>query len=280
MRPARLVASARTLQLALAMLACVVALVTSRPALAFTPPPLDHPIVDPEGKINPADVEKLDQELQSGLPTVAMTVFIVPSLDGETIDDVGYDTAKAWKLGTAGKDNGVLLVIAPNERKMRLEVGKGLEGDLPDLAANDILRQKVGPALKNNDYAQAVAGGIDGVFAALHVTPSATLPRKHYDQAQEQSGPGGLAITGIFLLVFFFVIVSAIRRRRSGYDSGGSGISRAIGFGIGSSFLGGGGWGGGGGGDSGGGGFGGGDSGGGGFSGGGDFGGGGSSDSF
>jgi uncharacterized protein len=280
MRPAR---AAATMQMALAALAFVVALVTSRPALAaFTPPPLDTPIVDPSGKIPPADAQKLNQELQSGLPTVAMAVFIAPSLDGESIDDVGYDTAKAWKLGTAGKDNGVLLVIAPNERKMRLEVGKGLEGDLPDLAANDILRQKVGPALKNNDYSQAVAGGIDGVFAALHVTPSATLPRKHYDQAQSQGGAGGLVITGIFLLVFFFVIVAAIRRRRSGYggyDSGGSGISRAIGFGIGSSFLGGGGWGGGGG-DSGGGGFGGGDSGGGGFSGGGDFGGGGSSDGF
>jgi uncharacterized protein len=242
---------------------------------AFTPPPLTEPIIDPAGKLSAPDKAKLEDELRGGLPSVAMAVFIVPDLAGENIDDVGYDTARAWKLGAAGKDNGVLLIIAPSDRKMRLEVGKGLEGDLPDLAANDILRQKVGPALKANDFAQAIAGGIDGVYSALHVQVTPSYAR-HPVATSDGGGSGtfgGASIVGtlLVLVVLFFIF-----RSRGG--GGGGGIAQAIGFGIGASFLGGNG---GGGGDwGGGGGGGGGDSGAGGFGGGGDFGGGGSSDSY
>jgi uncharacterized protein len=281
MIPARLV---RTL-IALAVALLVTLVLAPAARAAFTPPPLTEPIVDPAGKLAAPDKAKLEDELRGGLPAVAMAVFIAPDLAGESIDDVGYDTATAWKLGAAGKDNGVLLVIAPNDRKMRLEVGKGLEGDLPDLAANDILRQKVGPALKRDDFAQAIAGGIDGVYSVLHVevkqayerhdVPSEPVPDA--DPIPAPDSGNGFWIMLAFVLIFMVVILIFSFRDGNGGGGGGgggSGTERAVGFGIGSSFLGGGGggsWGGGGGG---------GDPGGGGFSGGGSFGGGGSSDSY
>jgi uncharacterized protein len=279
MIPPRLVRA--LIALAVALLVTLVMDTAAR--AAFTPPPMTEPIVDPAGKLSAPDKAKLEDELSGGLPAVAMAVFIAPDLAGESIDDVGYDTATAWKLGAAGKDNGVLLVIAPNERKMRLEVGKGLEGDLPDLAANDILRQKVGPALKASDFAQAIAGGIDGVYSALHVEV-----KQAYARHDVPSGPAPDADpipppdsdTGFWVMmavVLLFIVVILVFSLRDGTGGGGggggagagSGTGRAVGFGIGPSFLGGGG----GGGDLGGGG-------GGGFSGGGSFGGGGSSDSY
>src|SRR5262245_9134324 len=114
-------------------------------ARAFSPPPLpaDGFVVDTAGKLSASDIDALDRKLraikQAGGPSIA--ALVTGSLEGESIDDVGYETARVWKVGEKGADNGVLIVIAPNERKVRIEVAKGNEGDLTDLESNDIIRQ-------------------------------------------------------------------------------------------------------------------------------------------
>ena len=255
--------------------ACLVALVAlalllaPRAALAYTPPPLPEGtyVVDAAGKLTAADKEQLDAKLvaikQAGGPWIA--VFLSASLEGEAIDDVGITTFRAWKLGTKD-DNGVLLLIAPNERKVRIDVGKHLEGDLTDLDSNDIIRTKIGPRLKVNDFRGGVEAGIDGIAGqVMHgAVPGAQNRRARGAAASESVNP--LQVVGIVVVMIIIIIALS---RRGGGGGGGGGIFwwGGGGGGWGGGGGGGGGWGGGGGGDSG-------------PSGGGDAGGGGSSDSY
>src|SRR6185436_945485 len=93
--------------------------------------------------------------------------FVVGSLEGETIDDIAYKTFNAWGVGQKGKDNGVLLVIAPNERKVRIETGLGVGGALTDLQSNDIIRQVIAPKLKDNRFFEAIDQGTNAIAEAL-----------------------------------------------------------------------------------------------------------------
>src|ERR1700679_3844186 len=122
-----------------AALAALVALVAlAFPAFAFTPPALHGHVVDTAGALTAEEVAALDAKLdavrqRSGFAVVA---FVVGSLEGEPIDDVAYTTFNTWRVGEKGLDNGVLLVVAPNERKTRIETGKGVGGAPTDLQSN------------------------------------------------------------------------------------------------------------------------------------------------
>jgi uncharacterized protein len=93
-------------------------------------------------------------------------VLTVPSLQGDDIDQFSIRVAEQWKLGQQGKDNGVLLIIAQAERKVRIEVGMGLQGVLPDITASRIIREVMRPYLKSGNFDQALIAGTDAVFAA------------------------------------------------------------------------------------------------------------------
>jgi uncharacterized protein len=242
-----------------------------RSAWAFTPPPAPADgtyVVDTAGKLSAADKDEIDRKLvaikQAGGPWIA--VFVASSLEGESIDDVGITTFRAWKIGSKD-DNGVLLLIAPNERKVRIDVGKHLEGDLTDLDSNDIIRTKIGPHLKQDDFRGGIDAGIDGIATAvMHgAAPGPRDRRGRPAAASEGVNPFQVGAIAVVLIVLIILL-----SRRRGGGGGGGGFWWWGGGG-------GGGWGGGGGGDSGWGGGGGGDSG---PSGGGDAGGGGSSDSY
>jgi len=236
-------------------------------AWAFTPPAIDGPITDPSHKLSDDDKQALAQKLldYKNRTTNEVAYFIAPSLNGEDIEDVGYDTGQAWQLGAKGKDNGVLVVLAPNERRMRIEVGKGLEGDLTDLQTQQIIQQIIGPHLKQNDFRGAIDQSADAIIAALG--DAAAQPGGHRAKA-EAADP---VSTIVFVLIIVFVIYLAIKLRGGGRGGGGGGPFWFGGGGFGGGFDGGGGGFGGFGGGGGGGSFGGG---------GGSFGGGGSSGSY
>jgi uncharacterized protein len=160
------------------LLLCVVALVVApRVALAYTPPPMTAHVTDTAGELSESQRLAIDRKLEDYRlrTTNEIAVFIPRSLEGETIEDVGIETARAWKLGVKGKDNGVLLIIAPVERKARIEVGRGVEGSLTDLQANDIIRQKIRPHLArgHEDYAAAVNAATDAIMTTLDTGGSA-----------------------------------------------------------------------------------------------------------
>jgi uncharacterized protein len=99
--------------------------------------------------------------------TNQVVVLTVSSLEGENIEDYAEAVFAAWKLGQKGKDNGILVVVAPNDRRMRIEVGYGLEGRLPDGAAGSIIRNVMAPRFNSGDFDGGVEAGVDAILSVL-----------------------------------------------------------------------------------------------------------------
>ena len=96
-----------------------------------------------------------------------IAVLTIATLGGESVEEFAVRVFEGWKLGQKGKDNGVLVVVAPKDRKMRIEVGYGLEGTLPDVAASRIIRNVMTPAFKNGDFDRGIEDGVAAIVAQL-----------------------------------------------------------------------------------------------------------------
>jgi len=149
------------------LLLTVLATVFTVNAFAFTPP--DKPasgwyVVDQANKLTEEQKTNLNKKIDGINKNTKneFGVLIIQSMDGGNIEDVAQSTFRAWGVGKAELNNGVLLVISVGDRKMRLQTGKGAEGDLPDLRAKDILDENLKPALKKGDF----YGGIDSTISA------------------------------------------------------------------------------------------------------------------
>ena len=178
-------------------------------------------------------------------------VLTVPDLGGEEIEQVSIAVTDKWKLGLKGDDKGALLFVALRDRKVRIEVGNGLEGDIPDITAWQIISDQIIPRFKSGDFSGGVVAGVQSIAAiAAPGVATAASPMAHKHTRQQKSSTGAL----LFLFIaFIFLLSTPIGRAILFYGVirgaiGGGGFS-----GGGGGFSGGGGWSGGGGGFSGGG---------------------------
>jgi uncharacterized protein len=237
------------------------------PAAAQDFPKLTGRVVDAADMLTPAEEAGLDRKL-AGLEQATsrqLVVATVPDLQGYPIEDYGYKLGRAWGIGQKGANNGLILLVAKKDRKMRIEVGYGLEPVITDALSGQIIADDITPAFKRGDYAGGINAGVDALTAQLQAPPDkqeqAVLEAAERGKEHRESG-------SFFPLIFWgivmaFVIVPAILRRAGGrrYGRGrhrpvilwGPGLGGWGGAGGGSSW-GGGSWGGGGGGFSGGGG--------------------------
>lgn len=193
----------------------------------------NHRVHDDAGILSPSTISSLEQSLRTFEDSTSnqLAILIVPSLEGETIDQFGIRVADAWKLGTKDRDNGIILLVALEERKMRIEVGQGLEGPLPDAVCNRIIRNEMAPAFRRQDYDGGVVATVDAIRNAIKGEYRGTGTHR----TKRQRLPGGF-------IVLLIVIILIMRSR--GNRGGGSGWSSGRGW-----YYGGGGrgWGGGGG---------------------------------
>ncbi len=97
-----------------------------------------------------------------------VVVLTIPSLQGEPLEEYSIKVVDTWKLGRKDKDNGVLLLIARDDRKVRIEVGDGLEGDLPDITCGQIIRREIVPRFRNSDYDGGVRAGVNAILDAIN----------------------------------------------------------------------------------------------------------------
>ena len=241
------------------------------------PPPPDRRINDYAGALAPADRDRLEQALigREATSRNQVVVGIFRSLQGESPEDFSIRLAKAWRIGQKGLDNGVIFLIFLDDRRTRIEVGYGLEGQLTDAISSSILRDVVAPRFREGRIADGIAAGLDAIDRAI----AGTYQRPPGpNRGQPTHGFGwrevlGLLFVGLLIVVMIQNRMQQAALRRRGWTGGSRGWGGPfIGGGLGG--LGGGGWGGGGWGGGGG-------SSGGGFSGGGgSFGGGGSSGSW
>jgi uncharacterized protein len=243
----------------LALLAVVLPVATAaQPSI----PPLTGPVVDTAGLLDSGSRRRLEDLARSARARengegVQLQYCIVPTLAGEAIEEFSIRVAEAWKLGTKGRDNGLLVTVAVKDRRFRIEVGGGLEGEIPDVLARRIGEQIIAPAFKAGRFG-------DGLFDAgaqlLTLAGVATdeVARHARGRPRGVTGVplGGGLLVGVFVVLWILgMVLRGFSPRRRSHLWGGGGP-----------WIGGGGWGGGGFGGGGGGGWGGG---GGGFSGGG-----------
>ncbi len=218
-------------------------------------PALTGRVVDAAKILSPvtiADLERklADLEQKSG---IQLEVATVPSLEGEEIEPYANELFRFWKLGEAKKDNGVLLLIAPKERRVRIEVGYGLEGTLTDAISSLIIANAIAPRFKAGDFNGGVRRGVDDIITTL-TTDSAEWKPKKPDMRAEQDATLFDAIAPFLIILFILFVFSRINRRTGGnvvvIPMGGGGFGRGGGFaggGFGGGGFGGGGFSGGGG---------------------------------
>jgi len=274
----------------LILLAFAALLAALAPAAAQNIPQLTGRVVDQAEMLSPEQEQQLTAKLEAleSASSRQLVVVTVPNLQGQSVEDFAFRLGEQWKIGDQEADNGAILLVARDDRRIRIEVGDGIEGILPDALAYFIIRDRMTPRFKEQDYAGGIVAGVDGIIeqlqAPLEVAEERATQAKAQRSQQRSGGSGGSMVPLIFwgVIIAFIVLPALFRRRGHGrtYRRGGGGMANVILWGLASGM----GRGGGGGGDSGwggGGGFGGGFGGGGGFSGGGgSFGGGGASGSW
>jgi uncharacterized protein len=146
--------------------------------LAIAVPSLTGRVVDDANIISPVARERLTAALKAheDATTDQIAVLTVPTIQPDSIEDYAVKVFEAWKLGKAGKDNGVLVVVVPRDHKVRIEVGYGLEPVLPDGAAGEIIRTAMTPWFKAGNYDRGVEEGVAAIIGRLEgktVIPSA-----------------------------------------------------------------------------------------------------------
>jgi uncharacterized protein len=144
-------------------------LLLSAPTHGAEVPYLTGRVVDNAEILKPETRRRLAAELQAHEKTTSnqVVVLTVPSLGGESVEEYAVRVFEQWKLGRKGKDNGVLVVVVPQDRRMRIEVGYGLEGALTDLAASRIIRDVMTPRFRAGDYDGGIAQGVAAIVAQL-----------------------------------------------------------------------------------------------------------------
>src|SRR5271170_618712 len=169
-------------------------------------PPLTSRVTDLTGTLSGAAVARIEAKLKDleAKKGSQLAVLIVPTTQPEEIEQYGIRVAEAWKLGRKGVDDGAILIVAKNDRRVRIEVGYGLEGALPDAIASRIIAETVTPHFKLGDFDGGVEAGVDQMISVVNGEP---LPEP--DTKWEHHG--GLGSLLPLLLVVVFVVSGVLR---------------------------------------------------------------------
>jgi uncharacterized protein len=187
-------------------------------------PPLTGRVVD-LARVLPASVKEslaatlADHEAKT---TNQVAVLILPSLEGEVLEEFSHRVATTWQLGVKGADNGVLLLIAMRERKIRIEVGYGLEGELTDARSAQIIRNEIVPRFRAGDFAGGVSAGVDAILRTIE---GSYHPSEHTVRPQE---PDRIGLVGTAVLVGIVVGLGLMGVHRLVGSLVGSGISALL----------------------------------------------------
>lgn len=238
----------RTLPLLLALLFCASDLLAQEAEV----PALTGRVVDQAELLDTQTEARLTSMLAAHEQATSEQVVVVtlPDLQGRSIEETGLQLGREWGIGQEGEDNGALLIIARDDRQIRIEVGYGLEGRLTDAQSSVIINSIIAPAFQQGDFARGITEGTEAIIQVLGGDPLQTAAMRPAMPMGAQE-PGGLGILGFFLMLVAIFVIGGGRGR------GGRGAGRALllgallggmGRGGGGGGFGGGGFGGGGGG--------------------------------
>ena len=203
-------------------------------------PPLERPIIDQTESLANEDIDRIAQLINAERQkkSFQIGVLMISTLGSDdSLEEYSLKVARQWGVGDKKKSNGVLLLIAKNDRKMRIEVGNGMEGLLTDARASQIIRNTIAPKFRSGDYAGGVEAGVKRIIDAAE-------GRNLFDNDMD----GESIVSMLFIVIFITIIVIAIlkgngsngRRRRYWWFAGGSDSSSSGSSSSGGSFGGGG----------------------------------------
>jgi uncharacterized protein len=178
-------------------------------------PALTGRVVDEAGVLSGGAVARLTAELAAHEQRTGQQVVVanVKSLDGMTIEDYGVALGRAWGIGQKGSNTGAILLVAPTERKVRIEVGYGLEGELTDATSSLIISRIIVPHFKQGDFEGGIVGGAEQMLRTLGDDLKAPAPVR--TEQPQQDGRGSIGSIILTFLIFGFFMWS-FRRRGGG----------------------------------------------------------------
>jgi uncharacterized protein len=214
--------STRWLAVWLAVLVALLAV----PALALSFPPLSGRLVDNANILTPQTEAALNTRLAAleQQSRHQLVVATIADLQGNDIADYGYQLGRAWGIGGREANDGVLLIIAPNDRKVRIEVGYGLEATLTDALTAQIIRDQITPKFREGDFNGGVTAGVEAIARQIELPPEQARAVAAAAQSAQTSQADDGAFGGIIIVFIFFAIIFIIfaSQRRGGrrYGSG------------------------------------------------------------
>jgi uncharacterized protein len=192
-------------------------------------PALSGRVVDEAALLSPTDEAALTEKL-SALETktgAQLVIVTVPDLQGYAIEEYGYRLGRAWGIGEKERDDGALLIVAPNERKVRVEVGYGLEGTLTDALASVVIQAAILPRFRAGDFSGGIAAGADEIIAIVaDPARAAEWAAKSKSPVAADAEPSPELVFFILFVLIFFVL-PALRSRR-GFRRAGLGLPPVI----------------------------------------------------
>ena len=180
-------------------------------------PPLSGRVVDQTGTLSSGDIDALTQKLRDFETRKGsqIAVLIVPTTAPESIEQYSIRVAEAWKIGRKKIDDGAILLVAKNDRKLRIEVGYGLEGALTDVTSQRIIDEIITPKFRSGDFAGGISDGVDRIMSVVDGEP---LPAPPQRRQQSSSGSQGSDFTSFlnpfnpFTIIIVLVLGGAFRK--------------------------------------------------------------------
>jgi uncharacterized protein len=181
-------------------------------SLSENPTQIKKYVVDETGTLTSEQINILMKKLVDfeKLSSNQVILFIIPSLNGESLEMVSIKIAEANKIGKKDKNNGVLLLISKNDKKIRIEVGYGLEGVLTDAVSSSIIRNEIAPSFRQGNYFEGISKGLDAIIRAT---------KNEYKNSDKNSNQNNTICFGIpififliFGVIFIFILISIIQR--------------------------------------------------------------------
>lgn len=207
-----------------AVLASLSLAISGTSAMAELPPRPDGPVLDAAGIIPDADEAALDAKLRAYNTDTGRAIIVatVPSLDDQPVDAYAQQLAETWDIGGAESEQGVLFLVAPTERKIRIHTARGVQERLPDVLAGRIIRDTITPRFKARDMAGGITAGVDAIIAQLNRDPAeakavaeaAAAAAKQQRSGNEEASVG--AVIFWIVLILFLIMLFGRGRRRHG----------------------------------------------------------------
>jgi uncharacterized protein len=206
-------------------------------ALAVPPAPTDIPIVDQTNTLTAEQKNALAASIaqERKETTNQIAILMIPTLGDAVLEEYSLNVARTWGIGEKDKNNGVLLLIAKDDHKLRIEIGYGLEGALTDARSSQIIRNEIAPLFNQGKYYEGIAAGLNGIILAIHNEYDATL-------ANAPQQKKGVPFEVLFYILFFIPLwlSSVLARSKSWWAGGvvGAGLGGILGVIFGFIFIG------------------------------------------